>query len=131
MKTTTTAPGIPKIPTNMEVIIFKPIWKLKNPPIKLMIKIITPPIIELNINFKIVFNGTIKIFPIINKKNKHATKAIILFVSKSTTCPYQIIWYFFYFIHLFYTASYLSLFFSSICFNLSIVIPFVFDFLIK
>lgn len=82
ISTTNIAPGIPKIPTVIEVIIFNPIWKFKNPPIKLIIRIIIPPSIEFIINFNIVFSGTINTFPAINKKNRHATKAITLLYSK-------------------------------------------------
>lgn len=63
---------MPNIPTIIVVIMFKPIWKLNIPPIKLITNIKIPPIIELNINFNINFNGTINILPIINKKNIQA-----------------------------------------------------------
>ena len=79
---TSIAPGIPSIPTIIEVTIFSPIWNPKYPPIIFIISIIKPPIIEFSMNFKIVFIGTIKTLPTINKKNKHATKAIILLNSK-------------------------------------------------
>lgn len=63
---------MPNIPTIIVVIMFNPIWKLNIPPIKLIINIKIPPIIELNTNFNINFNGTINILPIINKKNIQA-----------------------------------------------------------
>lgn len=44
-----------------------PIWKLKAPPIKLIIKINNPPKTELAISFKIAFRGTENIFPKIHK----------------------------------------------------------------
>ena len=75
-------PGIPKSPTIIDVIIFNPIWKFKNSPTRFIRKIIIPPITEFIINFNIVLSGTIKIFPKINKKNKHAVNAIILLYSK-------------------------------------------------
>lgn len=64
--------GTPSIPTTIAVKIFKPIWKLNIPPIKLITNIKIPPITELNISFNINFNGTINILPIINKKNIQA-----------------------------------------------------------
>lgn len=66
--TITIAPGIPKSPIKIEVIKFKPIWNPKAFPIKLMMKMSTPPNIELMTNFSIVLIGTIKTFPNINKK---------------------------------------------------------------
>lgn len=56
-----TAPGIPRILTNIMVKKLSPIWKLKKPPIKLIIRIITAPNKELSKSFSIAFNGTIKI----------------------------------------------------------------------
>lgn len=54
-------PGIPKILTNIIVKKFKPIWKLNNPPIKLMNKIIIAPINEFKKSLKINFSGNMKI----------------------------------------------------------------------
>ena len=78
-----TAPGIPSIPTTIEVKIFNPIWKPKLAPTKLIIYIKTPPNIELNTNFKIFFIGNINILPIKNKKHIHATN-VNIFVSKKS-----------------------------------------------
>jgi len=66
--TITIAPGIPSIPTKIEVSKFNPIWKLKNEPIRLIININKPPKTEFIINLKIVFIGTINNLPNINKK---------------------------------------------------------------
>ena len=49
------APGIPKIPTTSDVIIFKPMWKPKFAPTKFIMYIIAPPIIVLSTNFNIFF----------------------------------------------------------------------------
>ena len=84
----TIAPGIPNKPTNMEVIRFNPIWKLKKLPIKLIINIINPPNIEFIISFAIVLIGTINIFPNINKKKIHAIYAIILLKSIFILLPF-------------------------------------------
>lgn len=72
------APGIPSIPTIIDVKKFKPMWKPHIPAIRLIANIINPPKIELKINFIINFKGTIKIFPIINKKQMQAKKIIVL-----------------------------------------------------
>lgn len=85
--TITIAPGIPSKPIKIEVIRFRPIWKLKNDPTRLIINITNPPSTEFITNFTIVFKGTINIFPNINKKNIQAIYAIILLKSNSTTCP--------------------------------------------
>ena len=79
--TITIAPGIPKMPTKIEVIKFNPIWKLKKEPIKLIINIVNPPRIEFKINLSIVFIGTINILPNINKKKIQAIYVIILLKS--------------------------------------------------
>ena len=65
-------PGIPNIPTNIAVTIFNPMWKLNSPPIRFIIYINTPPIIELNTNFNIVFIGNINSLPNIIKNAIHA-----------------------------------------------------------
>lgn len=84
----TIAPGIPSNPTNIEVIRFNPIWKLKKQPIKLIINIINPPNIEFIISFIIVLSGTINILPNINKKKIHAIYAIILLKSIFILLPF-------------------------------------------
>ena len=63
---------IPNIPTTIAVTIFNPMWKLNAAPIKFIININIPPSIELPIIFSILFNGIIKILPIINRKNIQA-----------------------------------------------------------
>ena len=87
----TIAPGIPKIPTKIEVIKFNPIWKLKNDPIRLIINIVNPPKIEFITNLNIVFIGMINILPNINKKKIQAIYVIIYLKSTFTTCPFLII----------------------------------------
>lgn len=62
-----TAPGIPNMLTNRIVTKFKPIWKLKEAPNRLMIYIITAPNKEFAKSFNINFNGTIKILHNTNK----------------------------------------------------------------
>lgn len=76
------APGIPNIPTNIEVKIFNPIWKLNIEPIKFIAYINIPPKIEFTINLHILFIGKINILPIKNIKNIQANIVIKLFVSK-------------------------------------------------
>ena len=61
MTVSKTAPGIPKILTNIMVKKFKPIWKLKSLPIELIISIITQPIKEFRKSLAISFNGNEKI----------------------------------------------------------------------
>lgn len=56
----------------MAVPIFNPIWKLNIVPIIFTMNINIPPNIEFPTNFIIIFNGTINILPIINKKNIQA-----------------------------------------------------------
>lgn len=85
--TITTAPGIPRSPTKIEVIKLRPIWNPQNEPIRLIINITNPPSTEFKTNLSIVFIGTINIFPNMNKKNIQAIYAIILLKSNSTTCP--------------------------------------------
>lgn len=91
--TITIAPGIPSIPTKMDVIILSPIWKLKNEPIRFIINIVIPPSIEFTTNFNIVFIGTINIFPNINKNIMQAIYVIILLNSIPfplfNTCPFN------------------------------------------
>lgn len=67
---------------NVDVITFMPMWKLNEPPIKLIKYISTPPKIELAINFNIFFNGRKNIFPNIPITIIHAKKVINIFVSK-------------------------------------------------
>ena len=55
------APGIPRILTKIIVKKFRPIWKLKIFPIRLIIRIIAAPIKEFNKSLNIIFNGTINI----------------------------------------------------------------------
>lgn len=74
-------PGIPKIPTKMEVPTFNPIWNEKAPPIKLIIKIRIPPKIEFAINLKIAFNGIENIFPTTHRPT--IQPKIIITVEKS------------------------------------------------
>ena len=69
------------MPTNIEVIKFNPIWKLKKDPIKLIINIVNPPRTEFKTNLSIVFIGTINIFPNMNKKKIQAIYVIILLKS--------------------------------------------------
>lgn len=73
------APGSPNKPTNILVKTFSPIWNPKLAPTKFIIKIVSPPSIELKTNFNTFFIGTINIFPNINKKQIHA-KYVIKFV---------------------------------------------------
>lgn len=61
-----TAPGIPNTPTTNEVSTFNPIWNWNALPIKLIIKIISPPKIEFIMSLKIAFIGIENIFPIIH-----------------------------------------------------------------
>lgn len=61
MEVRSTAPGTPRILTNRIVNKLRPMWKLKNPPIKLIKRIIRAPKREFRSNFSINFNGTIKI----------------------------------------------------------------------
>lgn len=56
-----TAPGMPSKLTNNIVKKLRPIWKLKKPPTKLIIKIIKAPITELSKSLNIAFKGTMKI----------------------------------------------------------------------
>ena len=66
--------------TNTDVYILSPIWNPHVPPIKFIIHMRAPPIIELKINFKIHLIGTINILPII--KNIHIQEIIIrVFIS--------------------------------------------------
>ena len=74
-------PGIPSIPTNIAVTMFKPIWKLNTPPTRFIKYINIPPNIELNTNFSIVFIGNINNFPNITKNAIHAKYVIIVLVS--------------------------------------------------
>lgn len=75
------APGKPKIPTKIEVPIFRPIWNPNAAPTKLIIYIKAPPKIELITSFNIFFNGNIKILPTINNMIIHTKKVMIVFVS--------------------------------------------------
>ncbi len=52
---------MPSILTNIIVKKFRPIWKLKRPPIKLIIKIISAPIKEFKNSLNINLSGNIKI----------------------------------------------------------------------
>ena len=79
------APGIPSIPTNIDVKTFKPIWNENIPPTKFITNIIKPPNTEFKINLKILFNGIKNIFPIINKKIMHPKNTIIEFISTIIT----------------------------------------------
>lgn len=129
--TITIAPGIPKTPTNIEVIKFKPIWKLKNEPIRLIKNIVKPPKIELITNFNIIFIGTTNNLPNINKKKIQAIYVMILLKSNFTTCPFLIILLYIQF----YAENYTTWFSSKFknC-NFSILlnsIPFFLDFFIK
>ena len=75
------APGIPRIPTIIDVIKLSPMWKPHIPPIKLIANMSMAPNIELKINLIIHLIGTIKILPIINKKHMHAKKITIFSIS--------------------------------------------------
>ena len=92
INTITIAPGIPKIPTKIEVIKFNPIWNSKKEPIKLIINIINPPSTEFITNLHIIFIGTINILPNINKKNIHAMYVIILLKSILNHSPIFILY---------------------------------------
>ena len=69
-------------------------WNAKLLPIIFIINIKIPPKIEFKINLKIFFNGTIKIFPKINRKIIQDKKASILLMSKYITSGkvYDITW---------------------------------------
>lgn len=66
------------MPIIIAFIIFNPIWKPHILPIEFIAIINSPPKIELKISFISHFIGTMKIFPIINKKHIHAKKIIVL-----------------------------------------------------
>lgn len=55
------APGIPSKLTKIIVKKLRPMWKLKKPPMKLIIKRIKAPNIELSKSLNIAFSGTMKI----------------------------------------------------------------------
>ena len=78
------APGIPSIPTTNDVIIFNPMWKPNEAPIKFIMYIIAPPIIVLNTNFKIFLIGNKNIFPIIKIAIAHPA-TISMFVNSINT----------------------------------------------
>ena len=71
------APGIPKIPTIIQVTKLMDICIPIISPIKFIAIISNPPKSELNINFKIHFIGIINILPIRNKRHTHAKKVNI------------------------------------------------------
>ena len=54
-------PGMPKILTNMIVKKFKPIWKLKRPPIKFISSISIIPIKEFKKSLPITLSGSMNI----------------------------------------------------------------------
>ena len=86
------APGIPNIPTKIEVKKLRPIENPHAPPIKLIIYIKTPPKTEFKINLKILFNGKIKILPNKNRKTIQAKNVITLLPS---ICPPSLFLYFY------------------------------------
>ena len=65
----------------MAVKIFNPIWNSNVAPIKFITYIKKAPNIEFIINFKIIFNGTIKTLPIINKTITQAKYVNIILLS--------------------------------------------------
>ena len=73
--------GIPNIPIKIAVKIFNPIWNSNVAPIKFITYIKKAPNIEFITIFKIIFNGTIKILPIINKVIIHAKYISIILLS--------------------------------------------------
>lgn len=76
-----TAPGTPSSPTVSIVITFIPMCNPQVIPAKLINQINIPPKIEFNINLNIIFNGTNKIFPIINIAITHAKYTSNIFIS--------------------------------------------------
>lgn len=75
------APGTPNIPTIIELIILKPIWKLNDAPTKFITNIIIAPTTELAINLIIFFSGNAKYFPKIKRIAIHAIKDKITLLS--------------------------------------------------
>lgn len=75
------APGIPKIPTRIEVPTFNPMWNEKAPPIKFITKMRSPPKTEFTINLKIALRGIENSFPTIHKPMMQPI--IIITVEKS------------------------------------------------
>lgn len=69
------------MPTKREVPTLSPIWNEKAPPIRLIIKMRSPPRMEFITNLKIAFNGIENIFPTIHKPIIHPI--IIITVEKS------------------------------------------------
>lgn len=76
-----TAPGTPSKPIVSIVITFIPMCNPQVIPTKLINQINIPPKIEFNINLNIIFNGTNKIFPIINIAITHAKYTSNIFIS--------------------------------------------------
>lgn len=87
------APGSPKNPTSMAVIMFSPIWKPKLSPTILIMYIQIPPKNELIISFTILFSGIINIFPNINSIIIQAKKVIITLISKVNSPLYSFLWF--------------------------------------
>lgn len=83
--TNNAAPGIPSIPTIIAFSMLSPIWKLKELPIKFIIKINSIPRQELTISFIAILKGMIKLFPNIKIIATQATNVKIIFVSICTT----------------------------------------------
>ena len=79
------APGIPSIPTIIDVIIFKPIWKSKDVPIILIIQIASPPRKVFNINLNIFLIGNRRIFPKIKIKIIQVITETIIVISITIT----------------------------------------------
>ena len=84
------APGIPKIPTTTELIMLKPIWKLKDVPTKFIKKIIKAPRSEFPISFIIFFRGNEKYFPNTIKIAIHAINTKIILLSIFYNCPFLV-----------------------------------------
>ena len=80
-----TTPGTPNKPTKIEVNIFIPIWNPHTVPIMLIMYSKIAPKTEFKSNFKIIFTGTIKIFPIIKTIIKQIKYIITEFMSISFT----------------------------------------------
>ena len=84
------APGIPKIPTKIDVMILSPIVNHQIPPIKLIIKINNPPSTVFINNFNIFLIGNKNIFPIIRIATAHPAIVNILYISKFLTSSNKI-----------------------------------------
>ena len=93
------APGIPSSPTNKDVKIFSPIWKLNPAPIRFIIYIKIPPNTELITSLKTLLKGTANTFPIIKRNIMHAKKVITLLKSIFIIHPFPSSYYYFVYNH--------------------------------